>query len=100
LRELFKENVTVIGNAEINDTFNDDYASKLIIGIDEAIFEKQQVVERLKSWVTSSRIKMNTKFMARQEIPFLANLLLPVTMKIALLELTMTKHVFGLIKCQ
>ncbi|MES2379707.1 MAG: primase-helicase family protein [Bacteroidota bacterium] len=71
LRELFKENVTVIGNAEIHDNFNDDYASKLVIGIDEAIFDKQVVIERIKSWVTSNRIKMNTKFMSRQEISFI-----------------------------
>lgn len=76
MRELYKENVTVIGNAELNDNFNDDYVTKLIIGIDEAIFEKQIVIERLKSWVTSSRVKMNTKFMARQEISFFAKFII------------------------
>lgn len=76
LRELFKENVTVIGNKEIHDAFNDDYASKLVIGIDEGLFDKQIVIERIKSQSTSPRIKMNTKFMSRQEISFIGKFII------------------------
>lgn len=76
LRELYKENVTVIGNAELNDNFNDDYVTKLIVGIDEAIFEKQQVIEKLKSWVTSYKVKMNAKFMSRVEVDFFAKFII------------------------
>jgi len=76
LRELFKENTTVIGNKEINDRFNDDYISKLVIGIDEAILEKRSVIEWIKSLVTSVKAKMDTKHVSRVEIDFIGKVVL------------------------
>lgn len=70
MREIFNENATILGNDAITDNYNDDYVSKLIIGIDEGLIEKKATVEKIKSWSTSTRIKMSTKFLSRQEIPF------------------------------
>lgn len=76
LREIFCENATILGNDAITDNYNDDYASKLIIGIDEGLIEKKATVEKIKSWSTAVRIKMNTKFMSRQEIPFYGKIII------------------------
>lgn len=76
LREIFCENVTILGNDAITDNYNDDYASKLVIGIDEGLIEKKATVEKIKSWSTATRIKMNTKFMSRQEIPFYGKIII------------------------
>lgn len=76
LRELFGENTTVVGNQEITDRFNDDYASKLVIGIDEGFIEKRQVLERIKSWSTSDKIKMDTKNVSRAEIDFFGKIII------------------------
>lgn len=76
LREIFMQNATVIGNQELHDNFNDDYVSKKFICIDEGVIEKTVVLERLKSWNTSDKIKMNTKNVSRTEIDFFANIVL------------------------
>jgi hypothetical protein len=76
LRELFGENTTIVGNQEITDRFNDDYASKLVIGLDEGFIEKKQVLERIKSWSTSDRIKMDTKNVSRAEISFFGKIVI------------------------
>lgn len=76
LREVFGENATILGNDAITDTYNDDYASKLVIGIDEGLIEKKAVVEKIKSWSTATRIKMATKFLSRQEIPFYGKIII------------------------
>ncbi len=76
LRELFGENTTVVGNQEITDRFNDDYASKLVIGIDEGFIEKKQVLEKIKSWSTAEKIKMDTKNISRAEIPFFGKIII------------------------
>jgi len=49
LREIFSENVTILGNDDITDNYNDDYASKLVICIDEGLIEKKVTVEKIKS---------------------------------------------------
>lgn len=76
LREMFMQNATIIGNQELHDTFNDDYVSKKFICIDEGLIEKVTVLEKIKSWNTSHKIKMNTKNVARTEIDFFANIIL------------------------
>lgn len=76
LREMFMENTTVIGNQELHDNFNDDYVTKKFICIDEGLIEKVAILERIKSWNTSHKIKMNTKNVSRTEIDFFANIVM------------------------
>jgi hypothetical protein len=76
LRAVFAQNATIIGNQELHDNFNDDYVSKKFICIDEGLIEKITVLEKIKSWNTSHKIKMNTKNVARTEIDFFANIVL------------------------
>lgn len=76
LRELFMENTTIIGNQELHDNFNDDYVTKKFICIDEGLIEKVAILEKIKSWNTSHKIKMNTKNVSRTEIDFFANIVM------------------------
>ena len=70
LIDIFGENATVLGNEELTDKFNDDYASKLIAGIEEGFIERRLILEKLKTWATADYIPLNTKFQSRQKISF------------------------------
>jgi len=72
LKEIFQANCTFIGNEELKDHLNDDWADKLIVGIDEGFIDKKSVLERLKSMSTASTIKLRGMYAGRQEIPFFA----------------------------
>lgn len=73
---LYENNAVMIGNSEITDTFNDDYVTKLIIGIDEGLLEKKATVEKLKSWITGRYVQMNTKFLSRSRVDMFAKIIL------------------------
>ena len=76
LKEMFQSNCTFIGNEELKDHLNDDWADKLIIGIDEGFIDKKSVLERLKSMSTSPTIKMRGMYAGRQEIAFFGKFVL------------------------
>lgn len=76
LKEIFQANCTFIGNEELKDHLNDDWADKLIIGIDEGFIDKKSVLERLKSMSTSPTIKMRGMYAGRQEIDFFGKFVL------------------------
>ena len=70
LRALFTQNVAIVGNAELADSFNASWASKLLIICDEAKIDKQVVVEKVKSLSTAEKIFMNAKGKDHIEIDF------------------------------
>lgn len=76
LREMFGENATVIGNDEIRDNYNDDYITKLIIGIDEGFIDKKVIIEKIKSQSTNSKAKLHGKFQSRQDVGFVGKFVL------------------------
>lgn len=76
LKEMFQGNCTFIGNEELKDHLNDDWADKLIIGIDEGFIDKKSVLERLKSMSTSPTIKLRGMYAGRQEIDFFGKFVL------------------------
>lgn len=75
-KEIFQSNTTFIGNEELKDHLNDDWADKLIVGIDEGFIDKKSVLERLKSMSTASTIKLRGMYAGRQEIAFFAKFML------------------------
>ncbi|MBC8053781.1 MAG: hypothetical protein H7Y13_12020 [Sphingobacteriaceae bacterium] len=70
LREIFKENATIIGTQEINDQFNDDWVTKAVIGIDEGFIEKKVVLERIKSQSTNDKVKLRGMYAGRKDVSF------------------------------
>lgn len=70
MKEIFKENCTFIGNEELKDHLNDDWAARLVIGVDEGFIDKKTVIERLKSMSTSKFIKLRGMYKGRSEIGF------------------------------
>lgn len=70
LKQVFKNNMAIVGNADLANDFNGFWSTKLIICCDEAFIEKKVIVERIKSLSTADRITMNQKGRDQVEIEF------------------------------
>jgi hypothetical protein len=70
LKEIFKQNAVSIGNEELEGQFNALYASKLIIMVEEALVEKQKVMEKIKNQSTSPKIQLRQMAKDHVELDF------------------------------
>lgn len=76
LREIFTQNVTIVGNEELSASFNTTYANKLIIISEETFLEKKQIIEKIKALSTADKILMNAKGRDHIEIDFFGKFIL------------------------
>src|SRR5262249_10147970 len=70
LKQIFENNMAIVGNADLSNDFNGFWSTKLIVCCDEAFIEKKIIVERIKSLSTADRITMNQKGRDQVEIEF------------------------------
>ncbi len=75
IQMLFGENSTLINPSDLTSSFNDAYATKNIIMIDETVIEKQNVVEKLKSLATAKTISVSQKFVQHYSVPFFGKII-------------------------
>jgi hypothetical protein len=73
---LYQNNAVKIGNQELVDRFNDDYISKLVIGVDEGLIDKEPTIEKIKSWATSKKVQMDKKNSSRTRVDFFAKIIM------------------------
>ncbi|WP_126244150.1 CHC2 zinc finger domain-containing protein [Chitinophaga rhizosphaerae] len=76
LKAVFKQNMAIVGNAELSSDFNGAYATKLLTACDEAFIDKKTVIEKIKSLSTADRITLNQKGKDHVEIEFFGKFLL------------------------
>lgn len=76
LKEIFTQNVTVVGNDELSASFNTTYANKLIIISEETFLDKKQIIEKIKALSTADKILMNAKGKDHIEIDFFGKFIL------------------------
>ncbi len=60
LREIFGQNMSIVGNADFKSQFN-GYVVKSLVGIDESRIDDPAVIEAIKSMVTSPYASLNEK---------------------------------------
>lgn len=70
IQMLFGENSTLINPSDLTSTFNDGYATKNIIMIDETTIDKVHAIEKLKSIATAKSISVSQKFVSHYSVPF------------------------------
>jgi hypothetical protein len=58
---LFQANMTINNNEDFRSRFNSDWASKLIIAVDEVLLDKREDSERLKNLSTARTYKSEAK---------------------------------------
>lgn len=67
---LFGDNTVLANNHTLSSGFNSAYATKNIMVIEEALFEKKQDAEKIKSLATQKTINVNTKNVTEYTSPF------------------------------
>jgi len=68
--------MTVIGNQELQSPFNSNYATKLIVAVDESKIDKNHVLEKIKAMATAPTIEVNSKFIIPYTIDFFGKIIL------------------------
>ena len=76
LKEIFGRNMTYIKGDSFNSQLNSDWASMLIIAIDEVFFDRKEITERLKYLSTTNKDKLENKGKDREEIDFFGKFIL------------------------
>ncbi|WBV54674.1 primase-helicase family protein [Chryseobacterium gambrini] len=76
LKSIFGLNMTYIKGDSFSSQFNADWASMLIVAIDEVFFDKKEITERLKYLSTTDKDKKEAKGKDREEIEFFGKFIL------------------------
>jgi hypothetical protein len=76
IKAVFGDNMTINSNEDFRSNFNAEWASKLIIGVDETFLDRKEDSERIKSLSTSRYYKVEAKGQDRQEIEFFGKFIL------------------------
>lgn len=76
MKEIFGRNMTYIKGDSFNSQFNSDWASMLIIALDEVFFDRKEITERLKYLSTTNKDKLENKGKDREEIDFFGKFIL------------------------
>lgn len=76
VKMIFGENVIFVSPSDLTDNFNDSYANKNIILIDETFFEQRNATDKLKYLTTAQHITVSTKFVQKYSIPFYGKIIM------------------------
>ncbi len=76
LKEIFGLNMTYNKNEDFRSQFNSDWASKLIIAVDEVLLDKREDSERIKNLSTARTFKAEAKGKDRLEVEFFGKFIL------------------------
>lgn len=73
---LFGENSTLINPSDLMSNYNDAYATKNIIMIDETVIDKSHTIEKLKSIATAKTMSVSQKFVQHYSVPFFGKVII------------------------
>ena len=76
LNQIFGANMMQINPEDITNSFNGTYSRSNIIAIEEAFFEKDAIIEKLKSITTAKYMSVNQKHIDHYKIPFFGKVII------------------------
>lgn len=76
LKLIFENNATYLTNDSFGSQFNADWANMLLIMIDEVLFNKEELTERIKYLSTTNINKVEAKGKDKREIEFFGKFIL------------------------
>ncbi|MDP5232053.1 MAG: DUF5906 domain-containing protein [Cellulophaga sp.] len=76
LKTVFDNNLTYLTNDSFSSQFNVDWANKLLICIDEVLFNKEELTERIKYLSTTNFNKLEAKGKDKREVEFFGKFIL------------------------
>ncbi len=72
LKAIFGANMTFNTNEDFRSQFNSDWATKLIVAVDEVLLDRREDSERIKNLSTARSYKSESKGKDRNEVEFFA----------------------------
>jgi len=69
MKLIFKQNMTLISNNDLNSDFNSHWSSKLVVASEETMLEKKDAYEKIKSYSTAKTMSRNEKNKSQKDIP-------------------------------
>lgn len=76
LKVIFGANMTFNTNEDFRSQFNSDWATKLIVAVDEVLLDRREDSERIKNLSTARSYKAEAKGKDRNEVEFFAKFVL------------------------
>ncbi len=76
MKEVFGHNMTFLDSHSLNSNFNLDWGNKLLLGLDEAFFQKEEITEKIKYLSTANKNKIEAKGKEKVEIDFFGKFLM------------------------
>lgn len=76
LKSIFGGNMTINTNEDFKSSFNSEWISKLLIGVDETFLDRKEDSERLKNLSTARLYKAEAKGQDRIEVEFFGKFIL------------------------
>lgn len=76
LKNIFENNLTYLINDDFSSQFNSDWTNKLLICIDEVLFNKEELTERIKYLSTTNFNKLEAKGKDKREVEFFGKFIL------------------------
>jgi hypothetical protein len=76
LRAVYGGNMTINTNEDFRSQFNSDWATKLIIGVDEVLLDRMEDSEKIKNLSTSKSYKVEAKGVDKSEGDFFGKFIL------------------------
>lgn len=70
LKEVFGHNMSYLDSHSLSSNFNLDWGNKLLLGLDEAFLQKEEITEKIKYLSTSNKNKIEAKGKERLEVDF------------------------------
>ncbi|WP_245764405.1 primase-helicase family protein [Salegentibacter agarivorans] len=76
LKAIFESNLTYLTNDSFSSQFNADWTNKLLICIDEVLFNREELTERIKYLSTTDFNKLEAKGKDKREMEFFGKFIL------------------------
>ncbi|WP_435139060.1 primase-helicase family protein [Formosa sp. A9] len=76
LKAIFENNLTYLTNDSFGSQFNADWVNKLLICIDEVLFNKEELTERIKYLSTTNTNMLEAKGKDKREVEFFGKFIL------------------------
>lgn len=98
LKEVFGHNMTYLDSHSLNSNFNLDWGNKLILGLDEAFFQKEEITEKIKYLSTSNKNKIEGKGKERFEVDFFGKFVMCSNKEDSFIKIDADENRFWVIK--
>lgn len=98
LNEVFGANMTYLDSNNLSSNFNLDWGNKLLLGMDEAFFQKEEITEKIKYLSTSNKNKIEAKGKERFEVYFFGKFILCSNKEDSFIKIDADENRFWVIK--